>query len=233
MSQFCERKSTWVYESNARAQVLCSGVWTWAIPGSLRKPHLPLEKVTVDALPMSVSASVPSRVPGWMSALPACLSQTATGGSGTTSEVSVWAIGHVHMKTLLLVLESLRGPGLFSSVGYFLTSRRFLTLTLGREQEDLVGVKIFLKSIVRLIIPPFNLNGQRDFWRASPLGRGSPLRAPSHVSHERSDVRKVSPHLGPLPLSSAAPPEVDWRGPLRLRRQPPGEMSSPAGRWQM
>ena len=99
MSQFCERKSTWVYESNARAQVLCSGVWTWAIPGSLRKPHLPLEKVTVDALPMSVSASVPSRVPGWMSALPACLSQTATGGSGTTSEVSVWAIGHVHMKT--------------------------------------------------------------------------------------------------------------------------------------
>lgn len=119
------------------------------------------------------------------------------------------------MKTLLSVLESLRGPGLYPSMGDFLTSHRFLTLTLGKEQEDLVGVKIFLKSIVRLIIPPFNLNGQRDFWRASPLGHDSPLWAPSHVSHERSHgVRKVSPHLGPLPLSStAAPPEVDWRDP--------------------
>ena len=131
------------------------------------------------------------------------------------------------MKTFLLALESLHGPGLCSSVGYFLNSHCFLTLTSGREQEDLVGVKILLKSIVHLLIPPFNLHGQRDFWTASPLC------APSHVSCEPSDVRKGSPHLGPLPPSSAAPPEVDWRGPHRLRRQPPGEMSSPTGRWQM
>lgn len=41
---------------------------------------------SVDALPESVLASVPIWVPRWMSALPAHLSQTASWGSGITSE---------------------------------------------------------------------------------------------------------------------------------------------------
>ena len=75
------------------------------------------------------------------------------------------------MKTFLLALESLHGPGLCSSVGYFLTSHCFLTLTSGREQEDLVGVKIILKSIVRLINTAFQPSWTKGLLDSQPSVR--------------------------------------------------------------
>lgn len=97
-----------------------------------------------------------------------------------------------------------------------------------------MGVKIFLKSIITFDNTSFQPEWTKGLLESPALSR---WRQPSvgslpHVSHERSDVRKVSPWghflFPPQPL-----PRWTGEGPHRLRQQPPGETGSPAGRWQM